>query len=68
MLYIFIYSRKNIGEASIIISIFRWKPEKRKAALGSERTQEFPSDGLTEDMEIICGMKMAGGACFHQKP
>lgn len=68
MLYIFIYSRKNIGEASIIISIFRWKPEKRKAALGSERTQEFPSDGLTEDMEVICGMKMAGVACFHQKP
>lgn len=47
---------------------FRWKPEEQEAGLGSEQTQEFPSGGLTENMEVICGMKMAaGGVCFHEK-
>lgn len=69
MLCIFISSRKNIlkrGKYNYLR--FRWKPEEQEAGLRSEQTQEFPSGGLTENMEVICGMKMAaGGVCFHEK-
>lgn len=65
--FLFAVGKTYWREASIIISIFRWKPEEREAGLGSEQTQEFPSGGLTENMEVICGMKMAGVACFSQK-
>ena len=65
--FLFAVGKTYLREASIIISIFRWKPEEQEAVLGSEQTLEFPSGGLTENMEVICGMKMAGVACFHQK-
>lgn len=66
-IFLFVVGKTYWREASIIISIFRWKPKELEAGLGSEQTQEFPSGGLTENMEVICGMKMAGVACFHQK-
>lgn len=69
MLCIFICSRKNILERGKYNYLhFRWKPEEREAGLGSEETQEFPSGRLAENMEVICGMKMAdGGVYFHEK-
>lgn len=54
-------------QASIIISISRWKPEEWEAGLEIQQTLQFRSGGLTESMEVICGVRMAGVACFHPK-
>lgn len=54
-------------QASIIISISRWKPEEWEAGLEIQQTLQFRSGGLTESMEVICGVRMAGIAYFHPK-
>lgn len=54
-------------QASIIISISRWKPEEWEAGLEIQQTLQFRSGGLTESMEVICGVRMAGVAYFHPK-
>lgn len=54
-------------QAYVIISILGWKLEEWEADLEIQQTLQFPSGGLTESMEVICGMKRAGISCSQPK-